>query len=228
MISNHEPLEKRLRFAINILCYDLIKTRRLHYSDEGAQNFLRSLRKTAEESQLVLVAGSYPVICAHCGKQVGTNDAYATIATPRFPIDCCFVRSRDAVLSKLIPFTAFNHMPVIPLISYFMDIPMHIVQHYATLEAITYFAQKEKAIHELSRYSNAAVLDQDLILSLPSLNSGAAGSLHNTTPQGMTYRQQVGAINILSYSTSCILHACPRRFLLRNLQLITAVMRRIM
>lgn len=60
------------------------------------------------------------------------------------------------------------------------------------------------------------LLAQDLILSTPSVSNGAVGSLHNTTPQGMTYRQQVSSINILSYSTSCTLHACPRRFLLEK------------
>lgn len=43
------------------------------------------------------------------------------------------------------------------------------------------------------------------------------GSLHNTTPEGISYRQQVSAINVLSYSTTTTLHSCPRKFLLEKL-----------
>lgn len=38
-----------------------------------------------------------------------------------------------------------------------------------------------------------------------------------TTPDGMSYRQQVGAINCISYSTQTTLHKCPRKFLLEKL-----------
>lgn len=63
------------------------------------------------------------------------------------------------------------------------------------------------------------LLSQDLNVSLPSApaDASANGSLHNTTPQGVSYRQQVAAINVISYSTSCTLHACPRKFLLEKL-----------
>ena len=33
----------------------------------------------------------------------------------------------------------------------------------------------------------------------------------------MSYRQQVSAINVMSYSTECTLHLCPRKFLLEKL-----------
>lgn len=62
----------------------------------------------------------------------------------------------------------------------------------------------------------ASLMSQDLNVSIPSPAS-SNGSLHNTTPQGISYRQQVSAINVLSYSTSCTLHSCPRRFLLEKL-----------
>lgn len=41
-------------------------------------------------------------------------------------------------------------------------------------------------------------------------------TLTETTPQGMTYRQQLAAINSLSYSTILTAHSCPRRFLLEK------------
>jgi hypothetical protein len=40
--------------------------------------------------------------------------------------------------------------------------------------------------------------------------------LQTTTPQGMTYRQQVSAKNVLSYSTLLQLHSCPRRMMLEK------------
>lgn len=58
------------------------------------------------------------------------------------------------------------------------------------------------------------LLKQDLT-SLAALNNN--DTFHNTTPKGLTYRQQVSAINVLSYSTECTLHTCPRRFLLEKL-----------
>ncbi len=68
----------------------------------------------------------------------------------------------------------------------------------------------------MSESKLAALMQMDLNASTASVN-GSAGSLHNTTPQGISYRQQVSAINVLSYSTTCMLHACPRRFLLEKL-----------
>lgn len=59
-------------------------------------------------------------------------------------------------------------------------------------------------------------MEMDLNVSVPCAN-GEAGSFHNTTPQGISYRQQVSAINVISYSTACMLHTCPRRFLLEKL-----------
>ena len=59
------------------------------------------------------------------------------------------------------------------------------------------------------------LLAKDLNPLTPSNNSNA--TFHNTTPTGVSYRQQVSAINVLSYSTECTLHSCPRRFLLEKL-----------
>lgn len=61
----------------------------------------------------------------------------------------------------------------------------------------------------------ANLLSQDLSVSIPPVSGSE--TFHNTTPQGVSYRQQVSAINVLSYSTSCTLHSCPRRFLLEKL-----------
>lgn len=47
-------------------------------------------------------------------------------------------------------------------------------------------------------------------------NLDKAVPLNSTTPQGMTYRQQVGAKNVLSYSTALQLHSCPRRMMLEK------------
>ena len=58
------------------------------------------------------------------------------------------------------------------------------------------------------------LLASDLNPSTPSNNHE---TVHNTTPKGLTYRQQVSAINVFSYSTECTLHACPRKFLLEKL-----------
>lgn len=63
----------------------------------------------------------------------------------------------------------------------------------------------------------ANLMAMDLNVSSPSSSSGEIGSFHNTTPQGISYRQQVSAINVISYSTACMLHTCPRRFLLEKL-----------
>ena len=59
----------------------------------------------------------------------------------------------------------------------------------------------------------------DLVPSQPSLSAAISktGSFHNTTPVGTSYRQQVSAINVMSYSTSTTLHLCPRKFLLEKL-----------
>ncbi len=54
------------------------------------------------------------------------------------------------------------------------------------------------------------LLSQDLTSSTASLN------VHQTTPDGVSYRQQVSAINVLSYSTRMTAHGCPRRFLLEK------------
>lgn len=42
-------------------------------------------------------------------------------------------------------------------------------------------------------------------------------SVHNTTPQGMTYQEQLKGINLMSYSTQLELHKCPRKFQLTKL-----------
>jgi hypothetical protein len=59
------------------------------------------------------------------------------------------------------------------------------------------------------------LLSQDLVSSNPS--DSRVASYHTTTPDGVSYRQQVAAINVLSYSTSLTLHSCPRRFLLEKI-----------
>ena len=58
------------------------------------------------------------------------------------------------------------------------------------------------------------LMAMDLKTSAASLNHE---TFHNTTPTGISYRQQVSAINVLSYSTECTLHLCPRKFLLEKL-----------
>lgn len=60
------------------------------------------------------------------------------------------------------------------------------------------------------------VLQMDLNSSAASVNP-TNKSVHATTPDGMSYRQQVAALNCLSYSTQSTLHSCPRRFLLEKL-----------
>lgn len=46
--------------------------------------------------------------------------------------------------------------------------------------------------------------------------SNANAGLNATTPQGLTYRQQVSGKNVLSYSTTLQLHSCPRRMMLEK------------
>jgi hypothetical protein len=42
-------------------------------------------------------------------------------------------------------------------------------------------------------------------------------AISGTTPQGVSYRQQMSGLNILSYSTTLQLHSCPRRMLLEKI-----------
>jgi len=69
--------------------------------------------------------------------------------------------------------------------------------------------------------ANEAAMNKLLAMDLNSSQVSALDSknksVHMTTPEGMSYRQQVAAINCLSYSTQSTLHTCPRRFLLEKL-----------
>ena len=147
-----------MRYAICILTYTINK-QGLHYSEEWAHQFLAAMRRDNKEVASVnTVYSGHPVICFYCGKQIGSNFAYATVMRPRFPSDCCYKRSRDNLI-KRYDFTVFDFMPVVEMISHYMDVPASYVQHYATLEAMKYFARKEQKLNELSRYHTKPVIE---------------------------------------------------------------------
>ena len=149
MISD-SSIDKRVRYAINILTYATIKNG-LHYAEPWAHLFLSEMKRKHGESAEVSLA-LYPVICKHCGKIVGSNKRYATIYRPRFAGDCCYKIEQSPVAKRIYEFTVFDLMPVVHVIADYMDVPQHYVQHLATLEAMKYFARKEQKLNELSRY----------------------------------------------------------------------------
>ena len=144
------PIENRIRLAVSILSYSIIKSGRFHYSDSWYNSFLNSMERRHNEILPEIKSSTNPVICYYCGKVVGANKEYAAIKRPQFEIDCCFKKCFD-ILSPT-QFTIFTIMPVIDIINYRMKIPRHYIMHYGTLEAMKYFASKERQINELSRY----------------------------------------------------------------------------
>ena len=146
------PIEQRLRLAICILSYAAIKTGRLQYTDSWYVPFLTGMARSSSEKMPEIRSESNPAICIHCGKIVGTHIAHASIVRPEYKEDCCYNKGRYLSPSTVRSFTTVQILPITDIISYYMNVTHSVVNHYATLEAMKYFARKEQKLNELSRY----------------------------------------------------------------------------
>jgi hypothetical protein len=126
---------------------------------------LQECSKKASENLPTIESLSNPTICGNCGKQLGTNIAYAQTIWPNEAAwyDNCGCKPNMSPALKALKYAATLDMIAIDL-----NVPFQYVVHYEALEIQRYHQRKLVKINELSRYATgkSSVAGFDLLSSL--------------------------------------------------------------